>query len=202
MATAREYLRWRTKNKMSSVRPRSIACHALINQMKNIPGICGSLFVAGALFCGFVPAGRAQLPAFPGAEGYGGYARGGRGGDVYHVTNLNSSGAGSFAEGIATVPAAGRTIVFDVSGHIRIPSGSEGLRMTASKVTIAGQTAPGDGVGFYNNVFRISGDDIVLRHLRFRFRDQAAGGDCVNLDSGSINSILDQVSIQFSTDEN
>lgn len=140
----------------------------------------------------------AQIPAFPGAEGFGGYARGGRGGDVYIVTNLNASGAGSFRNGIETVPAAGRTIVFAVSGHIHI----NGLRLVGSKVTIAGQTAPGDGVGLVDGTFRISGDDVVVRHLRFRHRKTGSGGDCVNLDSGSINSVLDSVSMQFSTDEN
>ncbi|MEQ1859288.1 MAG: autotransporter-associated beta strand repeat-containing protein [Chthoniobacteraceae bacterium] len=144
----------------------------------------------------------AQIPAFPGAEGYGAYALGGRNGDVYHVTNLNASGAGSFADAIATVPGAGRTIVFDVSGYIRFPSGSNGTRLTASKVTIAGQTAPGDGIGFYNNFFRISGDDIVIRHVRFRHGKYGSGGDCVDLDSGCLNAILDHVSMQFSTDEN
>lgn len=144
----------------------------------------------------------AAIPAFPGAEGYGAYANGGRGGDVYHVTNLNASGAGSFADAIATVPAAGRTIVFDVSGYIRLPSGSGGMRMTASKVTIAGQTAPGDGVGFYNNFFRVSGDDVVIRHLRFRHGKYGSGGDCIDLDSGCLNAVLDHVSMQFSTDEN
>ena len=138
------------------------------------------------------------IPAFPGAEGYGGYAKGGRGGDVYIVTNLNASGAGSFAEGIATVPSAGRTIVFAVSGHIHI----NGLRLTGSKVTIAGQTAPGDGVGLKDGTFRISSDDVVVRHLRFRHRKSGSGGDCLNLDSGSINSIFDSISMQFSTDEN
>ena len=108
------------------------------------------------------PALCAVIPAFPGAEGYGAYSNGGRGGDVYHVTNLNASGTGSFFDAIATVPSAGRTIVFDVSGYIRIPSGSGGTRMTASKVTIAGQTAPGDGIGFYNNVFRISGSAVAF----------------------------------------
>jgi autotransporter-associated beta strand protein len=144
----------------------------------------------------------AQIPAFPGAEGYGAYATGGRGGDVYHVTNLSASGTGSFADAIATVPAAGRTIVFDVSGYIRLPSGSNGTRMTASKVTIAGQTAPGDGIGFYNNFFRVSGDDIIIRHLRFRHGKYGSGGDCIDLDSGCLNAVLDHVSMQFSTDEN
>lgn len=149
-----------------------------------------------------IPAAHAQIPAFPGAEGYGGFAKGGRGGDVYVVTNLNASGAGSFADAISNIPGAGRTIVFAVSGYIRLPSGSGGVRMTGSKVTIAGQTAPGDGIGFYNNAFRISGDDVVLRHLRFRLGKNGTPGDCLNLDSGSNNSILDHLSVQFSTDEN
>lgn len=144
----------------------------------------------------------AQIPAFPGAEGYGAFATGGRGGDVYTVTNLNASGPGSFQEAISTVPSSGRTIVFAVSGYIRLPSGSGGTRMTASRVTIAGQTAPGDGIGFHNNNFRISGSDVVLRHLRFRRGKTDSSGDCLNLDSGSNRSMLDQLSIQFSTDEN
>ncbi|MCP5543260.1 MAG: autotransporter-associated beta strand repeat-containing protein [Akkermansiaceae bacterium] len=144
----------------------------------------------------------AQIPAFPGAEGYGAYATGGRGGDVYHVTNLDASGTGSFFDAIANVPAAGRTIVFDVSGYIRLPSGSDGTRITSSKITIAGQTAPGDGIGFYNNFLRISGDDVVLRHLRFRRGKTESSGDCIDLDSGSLNSMLDHLSVMFSTDEN
>ena len=140
----------------------------------------------------------AQIPAFPGAEGYGGRALGGRGGDVYIVTNLNTSGAGSFADAISTVPTAGRTIVFGVSGHIHVNK----TTLSKSKVTIAGQTAPGDGIGFKDGTFIISGDDIVIRHARFRYGKKDAGGDCINLSSGTLNAILDQVSIQFSTDEN
>ncbi len=153
-----------------------------------------------ALSASILPA--TAIPAFPGAEGYGANAVGGRNGEVYHVTNLNASGPGSFADAIGTVPSAGRTIVFDVSGYIRLPSGSNGTRLTSSKVTIAGQTAPGDGIGFYNNFFRISGDDIVIRHVRFRHGYYGSGGDCVDLDSGCLNAILDHVSMQFSTDEN
>ncbi len=144
----------------------------------------------------------AQIPAFPGAEGYGAYAAGGRGGDVYYVTNLNASGAGSFFDAIATVPASGRTIVFAVSGYIRFPSGSGGTRLTKPKVTIAGQTAPGDGIGFYNNFFRISASDVVLRHLRFRHGKYGSGGDCIDLDSACTNAMLDHITMQFSTDEN
>ena len=149
----------------------------------------GSALLAGA---------RAQtIPAFPGAEGAGAYAKGGRGGDVYHVTNTNASGAGSLAYGLTTgVPGAGRTIVFDVSGYAHI---SVTLRVTASKITIAGQTAPGDGFGLKDGTFLVSGDDIVIRHMRFRDGNSA---DAIDLDSGSLNSIFDHCDAMLSNDEN
>jgi autotransporter-associated beta strand protein len=145
---------------------------------------------------------RAQAPAFPGAEGYGSTATGGRGGDVYIVTNLNVSGVGSFADAVQTAPVAGRTIVFAVSGHIRLPSGSGGgLSIAKSKITVAGQTAPGDGVCFWNNTMNLTGDDLVLRHVRWRYGKQAAGGDAVDI-SGSQRIILDHCDVMFGTDEN
>lgn len=143
----------------------------------------------------------AQIPAFPGAEGYGAFATGGRGGDVYIVTNLNSSGAGSLYQGLTTPPAAGRTIVFAVSGPIHL-AGGIATRITSNKLTIAGQTAPGAGVLLKDGTLRISGDDIVIRHLRFRHGKNGSGGDCIDLDSGCQNAILDHLSMQFSTDEN
>ncbi len=149
---------------------------------------------AALLCCGALSA--LAIPAFPGAEGAGGNAKGGRGGDVYHVTNTNSSGAGSLANGIATIPSAGRTIVFDVSGYAHI-GGT--LRVVGSKLTIAGQTAPGDGFGVKDGTFLVSGDDIVIRHFRFRDGNSA---DSINLDSGSINSIFDHCDAMFSNDEN
>ena len=124
-----------------------------------------SLCLTALVLLAFSPIQAATIPAFPGAEGFGAYANGGRGGDVYIVTNLNTSGAGSFADAIATVPTAGRTIVFAVSGHIHVNK----TRLAKSKVTIAGQTAPGDGIGFKDGTFIISGDDVVIRHARFRY---------------------------------
>ncbi|MCU0780525.1 MAG: hypothetical protein MUF04_05410, partial [Akkermansiaceae bacterium] len=146
------------------------------------------------------PFATAQLAAFPGAEGYGSIATGGRGGDVYTVTNLNASGAGSFADAIATAPPQGRTVVFAVSGHIRIPSGSRQL-INKNKITVAGQTAPGDGIAFWNSPTRISGNDVVIRHIRWRYGKQPAGGDAVEV-SGAQRLILDHCDVMFSTDEN
>lgn len=144
----------------------------------------------------------AQLPAFSGAEGFGSISTGGRGGDVYYVTNLNASGAGSFTYGVQNAPVAGRTIVFAVSGHIRLPSGSGGgLTLDKSKITIAGQTAPGDGICFWNNTMNITGDDLVFRNIRWRYGYSAAGGDSVDI-SGSQRIIFDHCDMMFSTDEN
>ena len=144
----------------------------------------------------------AQLPAFPGAEGFGSIAAGGRGGDVYYVTNRNASGAGSFAYGVQNAPSSGRTIIFAVSGHIRLSSGSGGgLTIDKSKITIAGQTAPGDGICFWNNTMNITGNDIVVRNIRWRYGKQAAGGDSVDI-ANSQRIILDHCDVMFSTDEN
>jgi len=142
--------------------------------------------------------GAAQTPSFPGAEGFGAHASGGRGGDVYYVESLERSGPGSFAEGIATVPPEGRTILFKVSGYIPVNK----TRLTRPKLTIAGQTAPGDGIGFKGGSFIIDASDVVIRHARFRYGDQRAGGDCINIGNGVTNVVLDHVSVQFSTDEN
>jgi autotransporter-associated beta strand protein len=146
--------------------------------------------------CGLLTAA-AQIPAFPGAEGFAAHATGGRGGDVYHVTNLNGSGAGSFAYGLTTgLPAAGRTIVFDVSGYAHITST---LRVTSNKITVAGQTAPGDGFGLKNNTFRVSGNNNVFRHIRFR---DGYAGDTINVDSTATNTLFDHCDVTFSHDEN
>ena len=159
-------------------------------------------FLTWALFLTLGTSAFAQLPASPGAEGFGSIATGGRGGDVYYVTNRNSSGAGSFAYGVQNAPAAGRTIVFAVSGHIRLPSGSGGgLSIAKSKVTVAGQTAPGDGICFWNNTMNITGNDTVIRNIRWRYGKQAAGGDSVDI-ANSQRIILDHCDVMFSTDEN
>ncbi len=151
-------------------------------------------------------AARAQIPAFPGAQGFGAYATGGRGGDVYTVTNLASSGAGSLNYGIQNAPASGRTIVFAVSGYIPIANnsdtGNKTVRLVQNKITIAGQTAPGDGIGLKDGRILLTGNNQVLRFLRIRHGKNGGAGDCLNLDSSATNSIIDHVSLMFSTDEN
>jgi hypothetical protein len=111
----------------------------------------------------------AVIPAFPGAEGFGRFARGGRGGDVYHVTNLNDSGPGSLRQGISSAKGP-RTIVFDLSGTIEL---KDRLRLTGGRLTVAGQTAPGDGITLKDKLFQIeNASDIVVRYLRIRLGDK------------------------------
>jgi hypothetical protein len=143
-----------------------------------------------------------DLPAFPGAEGFGRYARGGRGGDVYHVVNLDDAGPGSLREGIRSA-AGPRTIVFDVSGTILLKSK---LVLDKSAITIAGQTAPGDGVTLRDFTFQIvKASDVVLRYLRFRLGDEnkavgAKGGDDTFNTEDVDRIIVDHCSLSWAID--
>ena len=153
------------------------------------------------VFCQYPQDAHAQmLVAFPGAEGYGRFARGGRGGDVYHVTNLNDAGPGSFRQGFETVSGP-RTIVFDVSGNIRLKS--KLILSNKSYITIAGQTAPGDGITICDQTFGLSNcHDIIIRYIRLRLGDldSSKGGADVFVTDDIDNLILDHVSLSWSVD--
>jgi hypothetical protein len=156
------------------------------------------VIVVGSFVAWSQPAA-AQIKAFPQAEGAGATAAGGRGGDVYHVTNLTDAGVGSFRYGIENAPSAGRTIVFDVGGWINLNS-KLGVDTNIHNLTIAGQTAPG-GIGVRGNQFSVGGDDVVVRHMRFR-PGKAAGSDhdSVNTNNNAQRVIYDHISAEFSTD--
>jgi subtilisin-like proprotein convertase family protein len=144
-------------------------------------------------------------PAFPGAEGAGGFAIGGRGGDVYHVVNLNDSGPGSLRNGIQSTFGS-RTIVFDVSGAINLYSP---LQINNPYFTIAGQTAPGAGITIQGLTFSAesvpgldSAHDEVVRFVRCRPGDiyaQYFQGDSFHF-IGVTNSIADHISASWSLD--
>ena len=130
----------------------------------------------------------AQQLAFPGAQGFGRFASGGRGDSVYHVTNLNDSGEGSFREAVSK---SGRTIVFDVSGVIKIKD----KIAAASDITIAGQTSSKNGITIYGNGVSFSGNTIV-RYLRFRGSIDMPRGACTVVADDLENIIFDHVSIE------
>ena len=143
-----------------------------------------------------------QQLAFPGAEGFGRFARGGRGGDVYHVTTLEDDGPGSLREGIRTASGP-RTIVFDLSGTIALKSP---LVIDKSFVTIAGQSAPGDGICLRDQTFRIkNASHIVVRYIRFRLGDRnkprPSGPDCINTDDVD-HVIFDHITATWGIDGN
>ncbi len=152
-----------------------------------------------ALFVGLLlsstPAMAQQL-AFPGAEGAGRFALGGRGGRVITVTNLNDSGAGSLR---AAVEATGpRTIIFALSGTIKL---AKPLRIREGRVTIAGQSAPGDGITLRDHPLEVAADDVVIRFIRSRLGDESkTESDAIWIFRGR-RIILDHVSASWSVDE-
>jgi pectate lyase len=141
----------------------------------------------------------AALVAFPGAEGAGALATGGRGGDVYHVTSLADSGPGTLREGVST-GSGPRTIVFDVGGTINLTSR---LNFNRPNITIAGQTAPGNGICVANFRTRLQYDNTVVRYMRFRLGADPinAADDTLSITSGN-NIMIDHVSVSWGSDEN
>lgn len=141
--------------------------------------------------------------AFPGAEGFGKYTRGGRGGKVYIVVTLNDKGAGSFRE--AAEAKGLRIIVFAVSGTIHL----ETKLSIKADVTIAGQTAPGDGICLADQPVGLGGDNIIVRYVRFRMGDKYQRGGMIDGNGGDDafggtrrkNIIIDHCSLSWSTDE-
>lgn len=151
------------------------------------------LFVIAILL---ISEANSQQLAFPTAEGYGKYAKGGRGGVVYKVSNLHDSGEGSLR---AAVEAKGaRTVVFEISGTIELESP---IKIKNPYITIAGQTAPGDGICLKNHPLSIDADHVIVRYMRIR------PGDISGNDYDAVSSrytkhiILDHISASWSIDE-
>ncbi len=135
--------------------------------------------------------------AFPGAEGFGRFAQGGRGGTIYEVTNLNDDGPGSLRDAVSQ---PNRTVIFKVSGTIQLKST---LKITNDNITIAGQTAPGDGICTSGFTVTIAANNIIIRYVRFRLGDITADiDDACNSFKGSFHDIIvDHCSMSWSVDE-
>lgn len=180
--------------------------------------IPGALFPAGArgasllnvfifLLPLFAPAAqRGPLPAFPGAEGFGSTTPGGRGGRVIAVTTLNPSGPGSIQE--ACQARGPRIVVFRVGGVLQL---TRSLEVREPFLTLAGQTAPGDGICLRGAGLSIRTHDVIIRGLRLRVGDDPGGPDPENRDGIEIahnkpgevyNIVVDHCSVSWAIDEN
>ena len=154
------------------------------------------------LLCATTMTAQEKLPAFPGAEGFGRYVTGGRGGTVYHVKNLKDSGYQSLRWSLAQNPGKPKIIVFDISGTIHL----ESELSIPSNVTIAGQTAPGDGICIADYPCSIHGNNVIVRYMRFRLgnknvkKDGADGWDGFG-GFDQMNWMIDHCSVSWSIDE-
>jgi len=149
--------------------------------------VCGTLLI---------PETAVSVPAFPGAEGFGAQSIGGRGGKVLFVTNLDDSGPGSLREAVKT--DGPRTVIFRVSGTVALKSA---IVINKPYITIAGQTAPGDGMCLKNHTLVIAADHVIVRHIRCRPGDNAkAESDSLSVSSGR-DIIVDHCSASWSVDE-
>ena len=158
-------------------------------------GVAGSAGSAGSAGRGGTT-GTAGAPgpalAFPGAQGFGKNVTGARNGTVYHVTNLNDAGAGSFRDAVS---AANRFVVFDVGGYIQLVTAVS----VKSNITIAGQTAPGGGIGFRGGEISFANSsNIIFRYIRIRPGSETADDtdDALSLYKAR-NVIIDHSSFEF-----
>lgn len=146
-----------------------------------------------------------DIAAFYGAVGHGKNTTGGRAQSVYQVTSLANSGPGTLREAVS---ASNRYIIFRVAGTITLTSD---LDINGSNITIAGETAPGDGIAVYGDETIVYGQNVIIRHIRFRGGDTLMGGldpedtfriQCVGCSGSFANYMMDHISVSWAKDEN
>lgn len=175
--------------------------------MTRLRSLCVLVLASAALRSSPLPCSVAAEPqsqqlAFPGAEGFGRFARGGRGGDVYHVTTLDDDGPGSLREAVRSATGP-RTIVFDTSGTIRL---KQRLIIDKSFLTIAGQTAPGEGICIADHSLQFrEANHIIMRYVRVRLGDEnkprPSGFDAMSTNDVD-HMIFDHLSVSWGIDGN
>src|SRR5687768_17046770 len=195
----RSYLRLEEVQTMTNLPSASGAVAADGRQTKLRPMIAAVLACVMSSF----PLISSALPVIPGAAGFGMDTPAGRGGRVYRVTNLNTSGTGSLKECVAA--SGPRVCVFEVSGTIRLTSD---LKILNPNITIAGQTAPSPGISIRGASLNIQTSDVLVQHIRLRVGDGVDGPDFGNRDAIKIdgpnpvrNVVVDHVSMAWALDE-
>jgi hypothetical protein len=146
--------------------------------------------------CSGEPKEKTDIPAFPGALGAGKYTTGGRGGEVVLVTNLNDDGDGSFRKAVRK--HGPRIVVFKVSGNINLKSS---LDINNGDITIAGQTAPGDGICLTGYTLKVKADNVIIRYLRARPGDISGEEMDAFTCKDNRNVIIDHCSFSWGSDE-
>ena len=160
--------------------------------MRRMPVLIALVLVTGPLV-----APVCAVPAFSGAEGWGAITPGGRGGQVIHVTNLDDSGPGSYRAALTAIGP--RTVVFDVAGQINLLSK---VKVTSPYLTIAGQTAPGDGITISGDTTSLDASDVIIRHIHFRRGTTNNDHESALTHDGTTgNIIVDHVSASWGLDE-
>lgn len=150
------------------------------------------------IFCTYTLNAQEDIAVYPGAEGYGMFAKAGRGGKIIKVTNLDDAGEGSLRD--ACNQEGPRIVVFDISGIVEL---QRAIVIKNPNITIAGQTAPAPGILIKNAPITVKASEVLIQHLAFRLGETAGDAFSLSSTNGEVtNVVLDHLSISWASDEN